>query len=86
MSVERWRKKPVVVDTILYTGANADEVIGWARSYGVEIVDGGGCLLIPTLEGEMRADIGDRVIKGLHGEFYPNKPHTFAATYEPVTP
>lgn len=47
---------------------------------------GGGrpALFISTLEGEMRADPGDRVIRGVEGEFYPCKPGVFAATYEPV--
>ena len=41
-------------------------------------------LLISTLEGQMRADVGDWVIRGVKGEFYPCKPDIFAATYEPV--
>jgi hypothetical protein len=40
--------------------------------------------LIETLEGTMRADVGDYVITGIHGEQYPCKPDVFAATYEPV--
>ncbi|WP_205683908.1 hypothetical protein [Cryobacterium aureum] len=39
---------------------------------------------IRTLEGKMRADVGDVVIKGIQGEFYPCKPDIFAATYEPA--
>jgi hypothetical protein len=45
--------------------------------------DESGALFIPTLEGEMRADVGDWLIKGVAGEFYPCKPDVFAATYEP---
>jgi|JI9StandDraft_1071089.scaffolds.fasta_scaffold1156945_2 hypothetical protein len=41
-------------------------------------------IYIPTLEGEMRADPGDWIIKGVQGEFYPCKPDIFEATYEPV--
>jgi hypothetical protein len=40
--------------------------------------------LIPTLEGVMRADIGDWIIRGVAGEFYPCKPDIFEATYEAV--
>lgn len=40
--------------------------------------------IIPTLEGDMRADIGDWIIRGVAGEFYPCKPAIFEATYEPV--
>jgi hypothetical protein len=39
---------------------------------------------IDTLEGMMRADKGDWIIKGIKGEFYPCKPDIFAATYDPV--
>ena len=41
-------------------------------------------LLIPTLEGEMRADVGDWIIRGIAGEYYPCKPDIFADSYEPV--
>lgn len=42
--------------------------------------------LITTLEGTMRADVGDWIIRGVNGELYPCKPDIFAATYEPVEP
>lgn len=41
-------------------------------------------LTISTLEGRMRADLGDWIIRGVAGEFYPCKPDIFEATYEPV--
>ena len=41
-------------------------------------------LTIDTLEGRMKADIGDYIIKGVNGEFYPCKPNIFAKTYEEV--
>jgi hypothetical protein len=37
-----------------------------------------------TLEGTMRADIGDYIIRGVEGEFYPCKPDIFKLTYEEV--
>jgi hypothetical protein len=43
-------------------------------------------MLIRTLEGEMRADPGDWIIRGVQGEFYPCKPDIFEATYEPAEP
>ena len=39
---------------------------------------------IKTLEGEMLANHGDYIIKGISGEFYPCKPDIFEKTYEPV--
>jgi len=41
-------------------------------------------LIIKTLEGEMKASIGDYIIKGVNGEFYPCKPDIFEKTYEKV--
>lgn len=39
---------------------------------------------IKTLEGISRADVGDYIIRGLKGEFYPCKPDIFEETYEPA--
>ena len=41
-------------------------------------------LVIETLEGDMTARIGDWIIKGVKGEFYPCKPDIFETTYELV--
>lgn len=41
---------------------------------------------IKTLEGDMRASLGDWIIEGVQGEIYPCKPDIFAATYEPAAP
>lgn len=39
-------------------------------------------LEIPTLEGVMQANVGDWIIEGVNGEFYPCKPDIFAKTYD----
>jgi hypothetical protein len=77
----RYRKKPLWIDAIQWTGKNGKEVLdfGWPEG-DLRIV--GSFITIPTLEGEMRADKGDWIIKGIKGEFYPCKPDIFAATYE----
>jgi hypothetical protein len=41
-------------------------------------------VVIDTLEGSMRGDLGDYIIRGVQGEFYPCKPDIFVATYEPA--
>ena len=43
-----------------------------------------GALVIPTLEGLMRAGIRDWIIRGVKGEFYPCRDDIFEATYEPA--
>ncbi len=86
---QKFRKKPVVIDAVQWAGTNKDEIVEFAASHKhgrvrwVEYVPG--CLFIATLEGEMRADLGDWIIRGPVGEFYPCKPDIFAMTYEAVT-
>lgn len=41
-------------------------------------------IFIETLEGVMKANVGDWIITGVNGEKYPCKPDIFAKTYEPV--
>ena len=56
-------------------------------TFRIDLVNGGcqvGNLVIKTLEGEMTANIGDFIIKGVSNEFYPCKPDIFAKTYEVV--
>lgn len=84
----QYRKKPVVIEAVQWTGDNYDEVdsfIGLVNNpnhakhgYSKEGVH------IKTLEGVMTASVGDWIIKGVKGEFYPCKPDIFAATYEAV--
>lgn len=81
----RYRKLPVVVDAILWTGSNYGEVYGWRDKLEGQGAVWRGCmgtLLIPTLEGEMEASPGDWIIRGVNGEFYPCKPDIFSKTYE----
>lgn len=51
---------------------------------GIYIDPANGNLMIRTLEGDMRAEYGDWIIRGVQGEFYPCKPDIFERTYEPV--
>lgn len=41
-------------------------------------------MYIETLEGLMKADVGDWIIRGVKGECYPCKPDVFDMTYEKV--
>ena len=74
----RFRKRPVEVTAIQVTETNVVDVAEWCGGMAFP----GAGLVIPTLEGAMRADIGDWVIRGLADEHYPCKPAIFAATYE----
>jgi hypothetical protein len=80
----KYRKKPVVVDAVHYDGANLEEVANFIGSKLPSHPDDmiGTPIFIKTLEGYMRTDVGDWIIKGVAGEFYPCKPDIFAQTYE----
>lgn len=84
----KFRNKPVVIEAMLNNGDfdNAKEIIAWAGAAAgpIKAENGDRSLSIYTLEGVMRADEGDWIIKGVKGEFYPCKPGIFAETYEPV--
>ena len=85
----KYRKKPVVIEAVQWNGENLDEVMTFCNgdaSYEL-MARGASELVIATLEdGESIArhvaSVGDFIIKGVAGEFYPCKPGIFAATYE----
>lgn len=88
----RFRKRPVEVDAIQWTGDNIVAVLNFfdaGRETTIVNINcpadrSQGWVEIPTLEGKMRASVGDWIIKGVKGEFYPCKPDIFAETYEPA--
>lgn len=81
-----FRKRPVEVEVkfLSFDTTRQQEIIKWSGNTIKKGLDGG--LIIPTLEGNMRANTGDYIIKGVNGEFYPCKPDIFEKTYEPVIP
>ena len=77
----KFRKKPVVVDAVKWNGDNFEEVEGFDAPI-TPAPDKG--LYIDTLEGKMLCRVGDWIIKGVKGEYYPCKPDVFDQTYEPA--
>ena len=90
----KFRKKPVEIEAIQWTGLNPQEIKDFVGDsakieyYDAAYESGAGPMLaeviIHTLEGNMRANIKDWIIKGVNGEFYPCKPDIFEKTYEPA--
>ena len=80
----RWRKKPVVIDAVQWSGDMGEVQAVLGRQF--ETFGGGysGSLRIRTLEGDHRCDPGDWIIRGTKGEFYPCKPDIFKELYEPA--
>lgn len=80
----KFRKKPVVIEAMQFTDDDKDRVMRWLNfDAGAVFVEGEPALEIRTLEGTMTARLGDWIIKGVNGEFYPCKPDIFEKTYEP---
>lgn len=86
----KFRKRPVVVEAVqfcvtpIFRSAEIVAHFGDFKDWRGGSHNGSPCLFIQTLEGEIRVDNGDWIIKGVKGEYYPCKPDIFAATYEPV--
>jgi hypothetical protein len=88
----QYRKKPVVIeaipaeDAIQFAGKDWKRLPAWLK----EACEKGDILFTPdsidirTLEGHMKANHDDWIIRGVKGEIYPCKPDIFAATYEKV--
>ena len=76
-----FRKKPVVIEARLWDATHIPEMLDWI---GDNAKQEGQTLLIHTLEGTHEASLGDWIIKGVKGEFYPCKPDIFDVTYEPA--
>lgn len=86
--MQKFRKKPVVIEAIRLE--DSTECLHALSNAGLDPVRmnyadrDNPVLTIETLEGPMTAQIGDYIIKGVKGEFYPCKPDIFAASYSPV--
>lgn len=89
MAIRTYRKKPVEIQAIRFTGWNWAECLRFmgenpekftARLHKSELA----YIDIETLEGTMRCGKGDYIIRGVNGEFYPCKADIFKKTYEAV--
>lgn len=90
----KFRKKPVVIEAIQLTEevmlesmVNRTTIFDTLRVVGSRMRDEytiSPYVIIHTLEGQMRAEKGDWIIKGVNGELYPCKPDIFDKTYEPA--
>jgi hypothetical protein len=90
-----YRKKPVVIQAIQWTGENFKEIADFMGCTSDDYFDteslcrfyvrnGSNELVIKTLEGDHTAIPTDYIIRGVQGEFYPCKEDIFLATYENV--
>ena len=95
IEIRTYRKRPVEIEAALFVGGNetAGKILAhWCGgNYLPKVTLEGGeidpvpeAITIPTLEGTMIANVGDYIICGVQGEFYPCKPDIFQKTYERV--
>lgn len=79
----KFKKKPVIIEAMQLTVNNFNDVLRWCGgvSHTPEKLNDV-AIDIETLEGVMRAHIGDWIIEGVNGEFYPCKNDVFWQSYE----
>ena len=83
--MQQYRKKPVVIEALELTYDTFEEAYAWLMdNVDISAATDGTFINILTLEGTMQARLGDYIIKGVNGEFYPCKPDIFKKTYEVV--
>ena len=100
--IKKYRKKPLIIEAIQWTGDNLIEITAFLRKIPTEEITSEinsselaqknwkehekvlyhKGITIATLEGDMTASVGDYIIKGVEGEFYPCKEKIFNETYE----
>ena len=80
-------KKPVEIQAVQWDGYNFEEIKKFVGADGVGLFGSykNPDLVIATLEGDHHASVGDWIIRGVKGEFYPCKPDIFEQTYEEAT-
>ena len=79
-----YRKKPIEIEAMQFTDEMKDRVFNFVscNRYADFNEQGNPVLKIQTLEGDMTASIGDWIIRGVAGEFYPCRDDIFRLTYE----
>ena len=84
--MQKFVKKPVVIEACQFDGANITEIENFVGKKLPTVISSNEDtqLVIPTLEGDMKVSKGAYVIKGIKGEFYPCKPDVFEKTYDVV--
>ncbi len=83
-----YRKRAVEIEAMQVDGyeSTTSDILSWINNNGGDALRGhpGNYVVVTTLEGSMKADIGDYIIRGVKGEFYPCKPDIFQMTYDKV--
>ena len=81
----KYRKKPVIIEANQLTEDNAHLLALWCNGILHESKFHPEFIIIHTLEGDHNAQLGDYIIRGIKGKFYPCKPDIFEEIYETVS-
>ena len=83
--VRKFRKRPVTIEAMQITsGESVLSIAEWIDNPQTGYSTNPPTVWIETLEGRIEGSIGDWVIKGTEGEFYPCKPDIFNKIYQEV--
>ena len=83
--VRKFRKRPVTIEAMqLLDAKSVLDIEEWMNTADTGYSTSPPTLWIKTLEGIMEASVGDWIIKGIEGEFYPCKNEIFIKTYQEV--
>ena len=94
IQIQKFKKKPVVIEAVQFTNNNTNTnseniqfITDWINSEKENTANHDNTnIFIQTLEGIMKASVGDYIIRGVNGEFYPCKEDIFLKTYDVVKP
>jgi hypothetical protein len=94
--MKKYKKKPIVIEAMQFTDSGSEQlkVSEWVEKNGSKLglydgfyrkgIASWEKAFVDTLEGSMMVSIGDWIIKGVEGEFYPCKDSVFKKTYDEV--
>ena len=75
----KYRKKPVIVEAVMWTGKNKQEVLDFGDG---NIHCYNNCMFVDTLNGQAIGSVGNYILKSTDGEYAVCTPEYFVAEYE----
>ena len=81
--VKKYKSRPIIIEAVKWDGNNFNEIYEFTEGQANLLnVHGEKVLVLLTLEGSMSASVGDFIIRGRVGEYYPGKYLQFCERYE----
>ena len=80
--IRKYRRKQIVNEAVQFNGNNESEIIEFTKLIALTRPKCLKSIRLPTSKGDMIANIGDWIVKGVNGEFYPIKDNIFKKLYD----